>query len=115
MPVRANGRGTRDVHAISTAIVSPGATARSSGTSITVRSSALPSSGAMKRACGFRSDGCPLMVSREASIVPGGAARRMLVTSIQPKSESARSTGGTLLVVERCSRIHDEAVFRQAL
>ena len=58
VPVRANVRGTRDDQAICTLTVSPGATGRVSGTSITVRSSAFPSSGAMNLACDVMSVGC---------------------------------------------------------
>src|SRR5688572_18691944 len=102
-PVRANGRGTRADHAICTVIVSPGPTGRSSGTSITVRSSGLPSSGEMKRAREVRSVGVP----------PLPIARK-LVRSIQPQSDS----DGPVAVappLKRHSRIHEELVFRQAL
>jgi hypothetical protein len=48
-PVRAIVRGTREVHAISIVAVPPGSIGCGSVTLITVRSSALPSSGAMNR------------------------------------------------------------------
>ncbi len=44
-PVRANVRGTWDVHSSSTLTVSPGPDRFGSGTRITVRSSGFPSSG----------------------------------------------------------------------
>ena len=86
-------------------MVSPGATARSSGTSSTVRSSGLPSSGAMNRSA--------------RSQVAGGPPRRSgggCVTSIQPQSRSrplgqrrgagrrARASRSTRCSATRCNR-----------
>jgi hypothetical protein len=101
--VRAKVRGTREDHAIWTLIVSPGATGRSSGTSITVRSSAFPSSGAMKRV---------------RAVTSAGAAppiRRTLVTSIQPQSASGRSNASRSPRPSARSRIQVERVLRHAL
>ena len=69
---------------ICTLMVPPGATGRSSGTSITVRSSVLPSSGAMKR----------MRAVRSPSAAPASPITRTLVTSIQPQSASGRDGEG---------------------
>ena len=100
-PVRANVRGTRDVQAISTSIVSPGATARASGTSATVRSSALPSSGAMnlqaRREVDRRAARCDELEARDVDPAPVGSG-----------------VGEPASPARRRSRIQVERVFRQA-
>jgi hypothetical protein len=94
-PVRTETRGRRAVKSRATASVSPGATGRGSTTSATVRSSGLPSSGAMKRIAGSRS-------------VPSGPVIR--VTSIAPHESGSRPS--------RCSppdsRQNVESVLRNA-
>ena len=69
-PVRANVRGTCAVHFDFDRHASPpGATGCGSGTAITVSSSALPSSGAMKRFDAVRSvAGAPVRSERAESI-----------------------------------------------
>ena len=79
MPVRSKVRGTRADHFTTTEVDSPGATGRGRGTTITVRSSAFPSSGAMKRRDGVRSPDAivgpgvrePDRVDRECQKSPG--------------------------------------------
>src|SRR5215212_4984752 len=104
-PVRANVRGTFVVQAISTPIVSPGAIARGKGTLITVRSSAFPSSGAMKR--------------RDAVKSVNGAGEdersRMAVTSTQLQSPGCGSARLRPNVAPACSRIQVERLFVHAL
>ena len=102
-PVRANVRGTRDDQAIWILTVSPGATGAASGTSATVRSSRLPSSGAMKRIVDVTSAGAPAVPSN-----------LRLVTSIHPQSGSPRSAKSES-PPSAASRIQVERVFRQAL
>ena len=102
-PVRANVRGTRADHAIWTLSVSPGPTGVSSGTSATVRSSTLPSSGAMNCRRDVTSLGVPL-----------DPIRRTAVMSVQPQSSGPRRSSA-VLPARRRSRIHDDRVFRQAL
>jgi hypothetical protein len=102
-PVRANVRGTRDDQAICTLTVSPGATGTASGTSATVRSSRLPSSGAMKRSDEVTSTGAP--------VVPTSFR---LVTSIQPQSPSGRRVS-SVSPARAASRIQVERVLRHAL
>ena len=101
-PVREKVRGICDVHSISTLTVSPVPTGDGSGTIITVRSSAFPSSGAMKRCRAVRSTG---------GAEPG--ISRMAVTSIHPQSCSARAARRRS--DSRPSRSHVDDVFFQAL
>ena len=101
-PVRANVRGTCADHVRRACIVWPGATGASSGISTTVRSSVLPSSGAMKRMRAVTSAG-----------PPPDAIRRTLVTSIDAHSASRRVSSRAPASAR--SRIQVDVVLRQAL
>ena len=95
-PVRTETRGRRAVKSSAIEIVSPGATGRGRVTSATVRSSALPSSGAMKRIAGRRS-------------APSGPIIR--VTSVEPQESGIRPSRAS----PPASRQKVESVLRNAL
>ena len=96
-PVRANVRGTCALHATRISAVAPGAIGAASGTSITVSSSALSSSGAMKRR---------------------DAVRSTPPTAIEPTSMRAHSFGSRVgsspKPASALSRMKVERVFFQA-
>ena len=101
-PVRANVRGTRELHSISMLTVSPGATGVGIGTESTVRSSGLLSSGETKRRRSVR------------SWAPASPSSRTAVTSIQPQSASGLDASPGPRPSSR-SRIQVERLFLQAL
>ena len=82
---------------------SSGTTGAGSGTSATVRSSRLPSSGAMKRIVEDTSTGAPMLPTS-----------LMFVMSIQPQSDSGL-VESSVSPASAASRIHVDRVFRQAL
>ena len=101
-PVRAKVRGTCAVHFTSIASVAPGGAASGSGTAITVSSSALPSSGAMKCRVDVRSSGAAPWPSS-----------RIEVTSMRPRS-SSRGWARLRDAPRLASRSHVERSSRQA-
>ena len=87
MPVRSKVRGTFAVQSTASSMVSPGCTGAGNGTAITVLSSVLPSSGAMKR--------------RFASGCDAGVRSSIDEMSMREKSDGGRSTGRV-----RCVSLH---------